>query len=90
MLTEAEILNDVIQPDRGSISPAAAREILSLSFRSETTSRIRELLSKNNAGTITPAEQADLQKYLRVGQFIDLLQAKARVSLASQEAGNGQ
>ncbi|MGB9624682.1 MAG: hypothetical protein ACPMAQ_07445 [Phycisphaerae bacterium] len=81
MLTEAEILAEVIQPDRGDISPTVACEILGLRFRTETTLRIRELLASNNAGTITPGERSDLEKYLRVSQFIDLLQAKPRLSL---------
>jgi len=83
MPTEADILSDLIQPEQGNISPVAAREILSLRFRAETASRIRELMVRNNAGTITASERADLDNYLRVGQLIDLLQAKARVSLAS-------
>jgi hypothetical protein len=83
MLTEAEILSEVIQPGRDTMPPAAAREILTLRFRDETTSRIRELLARNNAGVIDPAEQADLEKYLRVGQLVDMLQAKARLSLAA-------
>ena len=58
-------------------------EILNLHYSAETTARFRDLLSSNNAGTITPNERADLDKYLRVGQFIDLLQAKARLSLTS-------
>jgi len=48
---------------------------------STTQPRIRELLQKNSAGTITAAEKADLEKYMRVGQFLDLMQAKARLSL---------
>jgi hypothetical protein len=38
---------------------------------------------RKNAGTITAAEESDLHKYLRVGQFLDLMQAKARLSLKS-------
>jgi hypothetical protein len=45
------------------------------------TDRIRDLLQKNNAGTLSPAEKSNLDKYLRVGQFLDLMQAKARLSL---------
>jgi hypothetical protein len=69
------------------MSPSVAREILGLRYSDETTARIRGLLSTNNAGTITPGERADLDKYLRVGQFIDLLQAKARISLAASSDG---
>ena len=37
--------------------------------------------SENNKGTISESERATLDKYLRVGQFLDLMQAKARLSL---------
>jgi hypothetical protein len=42
---------------------------------------MRGLLQKNNRGTITGEERVVLERYLRVGRFLDLLQAKARVSL---------
>jgi hypothetical protein len=54
---------------------------LSLRFNETATERIRELLQKNNAGTISEVEKATPDNYLRVGEFLDLLQAKARVSL---------
>ena len=38
-------------------------------------------MDKNSKGTITDAERAEMEKYLRVGTFLDLIQAKARVSL---------
>lgn len=72
---------DVIGPDRRGLPPEAARFLLSLNFPLQATKEIRKLLKKNNRGTIRAAEQATLGKYLRVGQFLDLLQAKARLSL---------
>jgi hypothetical protein len=39
---------------------------------------MRELLQKNNAGMITPEEKLTLDNYLRAGEFLDLMQAKAR------------
>jgi hypothetical protein len=39
------------------------------------------LLGKNNAGTISSAEKATLDNYLCVGELLDLMQAKARLSL---------
>ena len=81
MLSEAEIFTDLIGVDRADFSPTVAREMLTLKFSDNASERIRDLLSKNNAGAITPSESIDLDKYLRVGQFIDVLQAKARLSL---------
>lgn len=80
-LTEADILAEVVAPDEPSLSREFARAVLSVRFNDAATNRIRELLQKNNAGTIASAEKADLEKYLRVGQFLDLMQAKARLSL---------
>ncbi|MBM3970830.1 MAG: hypothetical protein FJ302_13380 [Planctomycetes bacterium] len=80
-LTEADILTELVEPNRPTISPQLAEELLSLRFKDEATSRIRDLLQKNNAGTITSAEKATLENYLRVGEFLDLMQAKARITL---------
>jgi hypothetical protein len=85
-LTEADILLDVVAPNEATLSADVARAILSVQFNDRATNRIRELLQKNNAGTLTPAERSDLDKYLRVGQFLDLMQAKARVSLQAAKS----
>ena len=81
VVTEADILTEVVEPNRPMLSAQLAEELLSLKFNEEATGRIRELLQKNNAGTITPAEKSTLEKYLRVGEFLDLWQAKARLTL---------
>ena len=80
-ITEEDILNEVVAPDRPGLTEAAARSILSVRFSDSARKRIRQLLKENNSGDISSAERAELDKYLRVGQFLDLLQAKARVSL---------
>jgi tagatose-1,6-bisphosphate aldolase len=84
-LSEAEILEHLVSPVKGDLSPEAARAILDLQFGGRATRHIRQLLQKNNRGRITADERTTLDKYLRVGQLIDLLQAKARLSL--KEAG---
>jgi hypothetical protein len=81
-ITEADILAQVIMPDRPDLSPDAARAIIGLRFGPDAIGRMNELAEKNRQGTLTPAEQADLDKYLRVGNFLNLIQAKARLSLA--------
>lgn len=67
------------------MSPEFARSIVDLRFTDKANERIRELLEKNNQGAINKDERAELDKYLRVGQFLDLMQAKARLSL--QQSG---
>lgn len=82
-ITEADILDQVIEPGEGSLSPQAARSILKLRFNESAIKRLRRLLAKNNAGKLSASERLLLDKYLRVGQFLDLMQAKARLSLRS-------
>ena len=80
-ISEADILTKVVGPERADLSAEAARSLLDLRFDSKTTRRIRQLLQKNNQGTISRAERLTLDKYLRVGQLLDLLHAKAKLSL---------
>lgn len=87
-LSEFDILAELVQPDEPTMSEAHARFVLGMHFTEASQSRIRELLQKNNRGDITPQERAALDKFLRVGQFVDLLQAKARVTLAKLSVGN--
>ena len=85
-VTEADILKDIIVPGRCDFSPEAARSILSLHFSVSATTRIRSLLRANNRGSISAQQRVELEKYLRVGQLLDLLQAKARQALHSRKA----
>ena len=81
ILTEADILKEVVDPNRSTFSPQLVQELLSLKFNEDATNRIRDLLQKNNSGTISSAEKSTLDNYLRVGEFLDLIQAKARLTL---------
>jgi hypothetical protein len=85
-ITEADILERIVVPGEGDMNPDAARAILAFKFDSGTTKQIRALLRKNNRGTITAPERLTLERFLRVGKFIDILQAKARLSLRHTDA----
>lgn len=85
-LSEADILDRMIRPGEAALAPEAARALLQLAFDVETIKAIEQLLRKNAAGTISADDRILLDRYLRVGQLIDLLQAKARLSLASSKS----
>lgn len=72
------ILPEIVEPTGSIESPQNAKELLSLHLKEAAKERIRRLLQKKNAGTITTAEQATLEEYLVTGEFLDLLHAKAR------------
>jgi hypothetical protein len=62
-LTEADILNEVIHPDRPDLPAEFARTILALKFGPSAIERMNELAEKNRLGELTEAEREDLEKY---------------------------
>jgi hypothetical protein len=80
--TETEILEQVIEPETAGMSPEAAQALLRFQFKTAAVARMNELAEKNRQGTIAPSELALLERYLRVGNFLNLVHAKARCALA--------
>ncbi len=81
MITEVEILSRVIAPEAPTLPPDAANIILSFDFPREDRDRMAQLAEKAQDGTLTSEEQAEIDCYERVGHFLSLLRAKARISL---------
>ena len=80
-LTEAEIWNRTIQPDAGGLPAAAARALLELKLASADVAQVNELSAKARAGALSAVEERQLDNYLNVGRVLELLKAKARLSL---------
>jgi hypothetical protein len=80
-ITEAEILSAVVGANEGDLPADAARSLLELHFRQDAVKRMNELAERNRRGELSDQEQSELEKYLRVGTFLNLVQAKARLSL---------
>jgi len=87
-ITEADILSQVVAPDQADLPPEFARSILNLKFSQAALDRMKELAGKNNQGLLTEAERAEMEKYMRVGNFLDLMQAKARLSLQTADSAD--
>ncbi len=81
-ITEAGILADVIAPDRGDLSPEVAHSLLRWKFTNRAAARMNQLAERNRKGTISESDREELQRYLRVGNFVNVVQAKARLSLS--------
>jgi hypothetical protein len=78
--TDSDIFARVIAADE-AIPPNVARSVLAWKFPEPDLDRVRKLQEKNNAGTISDAERRELESYVRVGQFVAVMQAKARLTL---------
>lgn len=83
-VTEADIFAQAVTPPDGNMSRESAETILKWRFPQTAHDEMRELLQKNSDDTITPAERDVLDRYLRVGQMIDILQAQARLVLTDE------
>lgn len=83
-LTDADILVHVVAPSEPTLAEASARSILELHFDELANARMDELAEKNRLGTLTDLERGELESFQRVGHLLNLMQAKARISLANQ------
>lgn len=81
---DAAILARLLSPDRDDLSPEAARALLQLRLERGDLDRLHELTTRNQDDALTPAERAELESYLRVSAFLDLMQARARLALESR------
>jgi hypothetical protein len=88
--SEVAIFSRVLQPDQATLSAAVARAILALSFLPADQDRMRELSAKAREGTLTPAEQTEINNYERVGHILSLMKSKARRSLKARSGSNGK
>ncbi len=78
---EVKILTRAIKPRKKGLSPEIAQALLDIQLDDVDRVRLHELVLKNQSGTLTGKERLELDSYLNIGMFIDLLQAKARLSL---------
>ncbi len=80
--TEAAIIARMIHPERADLPNDTAQAVLQLlSLDQGDLDRMHKLAVKNQDDALTPAEKVELENYIRVSYFVDLMHAKARLSL---------
>lgn len=67
--------------ERLVIDPDCAQALISMRFAPADEERMRELMDRNNQGILTAEEQAEMEAFRRVGSFLAVAQAKARLQL---------
>jgi hypothetical protein len=63
------------------LSPTAARALLKVGFSEPEHDRMAELSAKARAGTLTGAEQFELDTFERLGCVLDIVHSQARQAL---------
>ena len=82
--TEAAILRRIIRPDQADLPISQAKALLKLGFSKEDHKRMNRLIEKNQNDSLSKSERRELETYVRVGRFIDLLVSKARLTLSKK------
>ena len=83
--TEAAIIARMIHAEKADLPKDTAQAVLRLfSLDQADLDRMHILAVRNQDDALTPAEKAELESYLRVSYFIDLMHAKARLSLGTR------
>jgi hypothetical protein len=76
--TEAAILARVIEADEHEITPDVARYLLSMQLPDTDRNRVDELSAKARSGSLTGAEETELDSYLHIGSLLGVMQSRAR------------
>jgi hypothetical protein len=84
---DTAILSRAISPHRKAFPREIAEEILQWDFPPEDKQRMAELSAKARGGDLTPAEELEIDSYVRVGHIVNVMQAKARLAI-KQPASN--
>lgn len=78
---EASILTRAIQPERGDWPTNVANAVLALALSDTDRARMNELAARSASAELSPEEEEEIERYRSVARIIELLKAKARVSL---------
>jgi hypothetical protein len=76
------VLDRLLEPVSSSLNEEAARKLVGLKADRKTQALVAKLARKCNEGELTPEERAEYEFYVMAGEFIAVLQAKARILLA--------
>ncbi len=76
---EQPLVDRLLDPLSRCIRGEGERELLNLHADTELQARIDELADKCDEGLLTPEERTEYETYVRFGNFVAILQAKARL-----------
>jgi hypothetical protein len=76
------ILERILEPVSSSLNEDAARKLIGLKADAKTQARVAALARRCNEGQLSTEEREEYETYVMAGEFIAILQAKARNLLA--------
>jgi hypothetical protein len=79
--TETAIFERIVLVNESATIQRAAESVLAMDFSGEDRQRMQILADKAKQGALTAEEEQAIENYERVGHFLSILQAKARIAL---------
>jgi hypothetical protein len=79
---DRDALDRLLDPVRDCLTPDVAARLVALRADDTIQAKLDDFATRNQAGTLTTDERAEYEALVRAGNFIAVLQAKARVVLA--------
>jgi len=74
----ATYLDRMLEPVSNCLTPEVARRLVQVRADPELQARIDDLADRCTEGTLTAEEKREYETYVRAGNLIAILQAKAR------------
>ena len=81
-VSTAAYLDRILDPVTQCFTPDVARRLSELRADTELQARLDELADKCTEGALTEDERSEYETYVRAGNLISILQAKAREFIA--------
>jgi len=85
-ITPAGFLGELLEPLGRALNTESARALLEVRASERSQRRVTELAERCNRGELSPAERAEYELLIEVGDVVALLQARARLYLNAQAA----
>jgi hypothetical protein len=79
---DGHILERILEPISSALNEEAARKLIGLKAEAEVQARVAELARKCNEGELIREERQEYETYVMAGEFLAILQARARIILA--------
>ena len=78
MSTANTVLDELLEPVGACFTPEVAQRLINLRASSAVQKRIEELARKSEQGQLSKVEQEEYEALVSAGNFIAILQSKAR------------
>ena len=75
------LLGELLEGFTSALTPEATEKLAKLKADPAMQAKMDELAAKCNEGQLTDAERTDYEAYVRVGNFFNVLKAKAKIAL---------